>query len=306
MPELPEVETIRRDLVAKICHKKVVAVDVVRDKAVRGSAEPLPEAMTGNTIEAIERVGKLLMFHLRRPELYLLVHLKMTGQLIYAKGTKILAGGHSQTPLQTLLAIDPSKSLKAHRETLEWKLPDKHTQIIFHFNDGGVLYFNDMRRFGYARLVTPADKQAIEATYGIEPLTKRFTREALSGVLKRRSAVLKAILLRQDVIAGIGNIYADEICHLAKVLPWRKTDSLTDAEIRALFEASKKIIALAVKERGTTFNNYVDSDGRTGNFVRFLKVYERDGERCLTCKKDLIHKKKIAGRGTHFCPLCQK
>lgn len=287
MPELPEVETIRQDLRKKVLNTKMVQVVVLQGKAVRGSAQPLPKALVGKKIEDVERVGKLLMFRFDQGKHFLLVHLKMTGQLIYAKGKKIVAGGHSLTT------------------TTQWSLPDKHTQISIHFADGGTLYFNDMRRFGYARILSAVDKEAIVATYGIEPLTTQFTLENFSKVLTHRATVLKALLLRQDVIAGIGNIYADEICHKAHVLPWRKTNSVSTSEIKALYAATKKIIALAIKERGTTFNNYVDSEGKAGNFVRFLKVYERDGEKCLTCKKGLILKKTVAGRGTHYCVKCQ-
>ena len=112
--------------------------------------------------------------------------------------------------------------------------------------------------------------------------------------------------MNQAFIAGIGNIYADEICHRAGVLPNRNTGTLKPNEIKKLFQASEKVIKQAVKERGTTFNNYVDSDGKKGNFVRFLKVYERNKLTCLTCKVAIIQKKKVAGRGTHYCLTCQR
>ncbi len=297
MPELPEVETIRQDLRKKILNKKIVQVVVVREKSIRETKFALPEKLIGNKFEEIERVGKLIMFKLHKPALYLLVHLKMTGQLIYKNKNKITAGGHSLTPIDS--------GTKSHGE-VSWELPDKHTQIIIELEKDGTLYFNDMRRFGYARLVTPEQKELIVATYGIEPLTNNFTLKNLTELFKKKKTNLKALLLNQAFIAGIGNIYADEICHLAGVLPNRNTSSLKDEEIKKIFQATQEVIKQAVKERGTTFNNYVDSDGKKGNFVRFLKVYERDKKNCLTCKKAIIQKKKIAGRGTHYCSVCQR
>lgn len=294
MPELPEVETIRQDLRKKLLNKKIVQVVVVREKAIRETKFALPEKLIGNKVVEIERVGKLIMLKLQKPALYLLVHLKMTGQLIYKSKNNIVVGGHSLT-----------EGTKSHGE-VSWELPDKHTQIIIEFEKDGTLYFNDMRRFGYARLVTPEQKELIAATYGIEPLTKNFTLTNLTELLKKKKTNLKALLLNQAFIAGIGNIYADEICHMAGVLPDRNTATLKDVEIKKLFQATQKVIKLAVKERGTTFNSYVDSDGKKGNFVRFLKVYERSKMKCLTCKIAIIQKKKVAGRGTHYCLKCQR
>lgn len=286
MPELPEVETIRRDLEKKVLACRIIAVQVLREKAVRSSELSLEKHLPQTRFTAIERVGKLLMFKIENGS-YMLVHLKMTGQLIYVKNNNIIAGGHS------------FPALNSH-------LPDKHTQIIITFDDGGVLFFNDMRRFGYVRLVKPETKEKIAATYGIEPLAKNFTYREFARVLAKRKTVLKALLLNQAHIAGIGNIYADEICHLSGVLPDRKTQTLSEEEIKKLHKASQVIMRKAIKHRGTTFNNYVDSSGNKGNFVRFLKVYERAGERCITCKKTVISKKSVAGRGTHFCTTCQR
>ncbi|OGH68984.1 MAG: DNA-formamidopyrimidine glycosylase [Candidatus Magasanikbacteria bacterium RIFCSPHIGHO2_02_FULL_45_10] len=285
MPELPEVETIRQDLRQKILNTKIVQVKVLREKAVRSSTFSLPKNLTGKMFSEVERVGKLLM--LKVGERYLLIHLKMTGQLIYIKHNKIIAGGHSFPALNT-------------------QLPDKHTQIIITFKDGGILYFNDMRRFGYARLVTAAEKEKIAATYGIEPLTSSFTYQKFSEVLNQKKTILKALLLNQAYFAGIGNIYADEICHEARVLPNRRANTLTEAETKKFYNATKKILTKAVRYRGTTFNNYLDGEGKKGNFVSFLKVYNRDGLKCKICKKSLIHKKTLAGRGTHYCPVCQR
>lgn len=287
MPELPEVETIRQDLRKKVLGVTIRNVKVLKEKAVRGSDFSLVKYLVGKHFSEVERIGKLLMFKVAGDKHFLLVHLKMTGQLIYVKNKKIIAGGHSFPALNT-------------------HLPDKHTQIIFTFQDGGVLYFNDMRRFGYARLVDKETKEMVASTYGLEPLTPGFTHTKFAEVVQNKKTVLKALLLNQTYFAGIGNIYADEICHVAHILPNRNVKTLQQEEIKNLFLATKNIIKKAVQFRGTTFNNYVDSSGNKGNFVSFLKVYDRDGERCKTCKKGVIEKKTVAGRGTCFCSSCQK
>jgi formamidopyrimidine-DNA glycosylase len=210
----------------------------------------------------------------------------MTGQLIYRIGEKIFAGGHSMSMLQT-------------------ELPDKHTQFIIAFADGSRLYFNDLRRFGYVKIVDSLELERIKKTYGIEPLTKAFTLDAFTTVLKHKKTILKAFLLNQKYLAGVGNIYADEIAHNAHLKPTRNLSTLSAHDIAALYTSIQKILAKAVKHRGTTFNNYVDSDGNKGNFSTHLKVYEQAGEPCDHCRTNLIKKTRVAGRGTYWCSECQ-
>jgi formamidopyrimidine-DNA glycosylase len=218
---------------------------------------------------------------------YLLVHLKMTGQLIYRNKIRLLAGGHSQTAMDT-------------------NVPNKFTRVIFTFSDGGQLFFNDLRRFGYLKLVSYEEKEKIvKNNFGIEPLTSDYTLEAFEKLFRKRQTNVKALLLNQKLIAGIGNIYADEACFDAHILPFRKVNSLKPDEIRNLYHAIEHALKLSIKHRGTTFNNYVDSDGNTGSHINFLNVYGRDGEKCKRCKS-MILKKKHAGRGTHYCAKCQK
>ncbi len=289
MPELPEVETIRQDLRRKILHQKITGIIINSDKVAgdKPARQELSKFLPGKTFHEVDRVGKLLIIEIAESPLFLLVHLKMTGQLIYAHHDKIIAGGHSFTSINT-------------------KLPDKHTQVIITFQNGGKLFFNDLRRFGYFKLVDTTSKAKAVARFGIEPLTKNFTFEAFSLLFKKRKTLLKALLLNQQLIAGIGNIYADEICHAAKIHPTRRVNTLRQAEIKRLYQATQAIIKKAITFRGTTFNNYVDSSGNKGNFSRLLKVYEQDGKNCKTCKITIIKKIHAAGRGTHFCPKCQK
>ncbi len=287
MPELPEVETIRRDLATKLVRKKITDVVVRKDKIVRGSTEKFKKELVGKTFWKIDRRGKLLIFDITRTDTFLLVHLKMTGQLIYQARGKRVAGGHPWPALDV-------------------KLPDKHTHIIITFADKSKLYFNDLRQFGFMQLVDEKQKDLVIAKFGIEPLTKDFTKDNFSKIFKNRRAPLKAVLLNQNLIAGLGNIYADEICFAAGVRPTRRVDRLTKAEIDRLYGATEQVIRCAIKYRGTTFSNYVDARGESGNFVAKLMVYGRGGENCRKCNQFKIKKIKSAGRGTHYCPGCQK
>lgn len=289
MPELPEVETIRRDLEKKIAGQKIKDIAILATKSVHNKKADFLSALVGNNFKHIERRGKLLMFALNKTGkyAYLLAHLKMTGQLIYRNKKQILAGGHSQTAMDT-------------------NVPNKFTRVIFTFGDGGQLFFNDLRRFGYLKLVSKEEKEKIvKNNFGIEPLTPDYIFESFAELFQKRQTNIKAFLLNQKLISGIGNIYADEACFEAKVLPTRKVNSLTPQEIKKLFKCVEDILRMAIEHRGTTFNNYVDSDGRTGSHVDFLKVYGRDGEKCKKCKS-VILKMKFAGRGTHYCASCQK
>ncbi|MDP3899890.1 MAG: bifunctional DNA-formamidopyrimidine glycosylase/DNA-(apurinic or apyrimidinic site) lyase [bacterium] len=293
MPELPEVETIRQDLSEKIIGKKITGVTVTKPRLVKSGLNNFIQILTGNTFKKINRRGKLVYVELKKSDLVLLIHLKMTGQLIYQKGPRrqggvskiIAAGGHSF-------------------KSMEWDLPNKYSHIYFSFQDNSRLFFNDLRTFGYMKLVDEKELKQVLNKFGIEPLTPDFTLKNFAQALKHRKTNIKALLLNQQIIAGIGNIYADEICHYAGVLPSRRTPDLTIAEIKKLWQGSSLILKKAIKERGTTFNNYRDADGKKGNFIKFLKVFGRKGEACGKCGEK-IKKIRLAGRGTHFCEMCQ-
>jgi len=293
MPEMPEVETIRRDLSAALEHRTIQAVHIFSPKTVRPNAAFFKKALVGAKMAKIERRGKLLILALspsgtKKPLQYLLIHLKMTGQLIFRDKKTVLAGGHSASPVAS-----PD-------------LPSKHTRVILDFSGQGRLFFNDLRRFGYLKIVDQAELDAIlENSYGPEPLTPEFSMAALQNILKGKKTKIKALLLDQKKIAGLGNIYVDESLFAARIRPERLAGSLKPTEITKLYQAINQIIKLAIKHRGTTFNNYRDSEGRKGNFSRFLKVYGRKGEKCPVCGRALV-RIKVAGRGTHYCPHCQK
>jgi formamidopyrimidine-DNA glycosylase len=292
MPELPEVETIRRDLAALLVGRKVSAVQILSAKTAQPNAAFFIKHLSGRKLVGIERRGKLLIFRLNpvrlRPD-YLLIHLKMTGQLIYIDRKARVAGGHS-----------------LESNSVGGELPNKHTRAIIGFTGGGRLFFNDLRKFGYLKLVSrPELEKILDNNYGPEPLTKTFTADFLSSVLRGRKIKIKAALLDQKLIAGLGNIYVDESLYAARIKPQRLAGSLKPAETRKLWSEINRIIKKAIEYRGTTFSDYVDSRGRKGNFSRWLQVYGRKGGACPNCHKPLL-KTKVAGRGTHYCQYCQK
>lgn len=299
MPELPEVETIRNGLRRFVLNKEIKTF-IINDQKLGLSLAGLKK-LRGDSLIEVSRLGKMLIFSFKHSNLKLLVHLKMTGQLIFCLDNRIkrngkpvvsssilLAGGHSDKKLINISDSD----LKYIR-----------FQIIF--SDGYRLVLNDARRFAYVKLVNPVIFSIIQKRFGLEPLSNNFSfKNFLSLITSRPNKNIKAFLLNQSLIAGIGNIYADEILFATKINPQKKVGDLNLKQQKAMYDNIKRILRLAVKKRGTTFNTYVDAEGQSGGFVKLLKVYGRDGDKCYNCGK-IIKKTKIAGRGTRYCPKCQ-
>ncbi len=296
MPELPEVETIRQDLRKKIINKKIVDVWLSKKAIIKNNRGFFIRELKNKKFIEIGRIGKLLVFILPGKK-YLLTHLKMTGQLVwrkslpnppFKKGRKfqIVAGGHPEP------SVD--------------ELPNKFTRIIFKFADKSKLFFNDIRRFGYLQIVDEAELKKIKNKFGLEPLDKKFNFNYFKKTLANKNKPIKVALMDQDKIAGIGNIYASEICFEARVRPERKVKNLSVKELQALHKASSKVLKIAIKNRGTTFSDYVDAAGRGGYNISFLKVYDRAGKNCKRKDGGVIHKVNLGGRGSFYCPVCQK
>ena len=274
MPELPEVETIRRSLEEKIKGKTLVGVEVFLEKMFKGTASEDPEAgINGRKINSIERRGKYLIIHLTGG-MAMVIHLRMTGQLMYC------------TPEQE----------KA-----------KHTHVIFQLNDKCELRFADQRQFGKVQLIPEKELDTISGlkTLGVEPLSTKFTREWFKKGLRNRRTKVKPLLLDQTFVAGIGNIYADEALFRAKVNPERVAATLSHREVSNLFIAIRDVLEEGIDNKGTSIKDYVDGEGHQGNNQNNLKVYGRNGEPCIKCGKP-VEKKVIGGRSSHFCPKCQK
>jgi len=277
MPELPEVETIRRQLYEKILNKKIKNVEILEAKMLQGiSAKNFKKIISGKKIKNIFRRGKLLVFELSC-NYYLVIHLKLTGQLIFQ-----------------------SKKEKDKKK--------KYTYFIYTFSDGDKLLHNDLRKFGYVRLLKKEEVEKFleEKKYGIEPLSKEFTLSKFKEILsKKPKSKIKPLLMNQSFIAGIGNIYSQESCWCAKILPIRNVKTLKNEEIKNLYNCLIKILKEAITYRGASVDAYVDIHGKKGNFVPKLKVYGREGEKCYRCGAK-IKKITLAGRSTYYCPKCQK
>lgn len=290
MPELPEVETIKRGLVELIIGKKIKTIAVLDSpKSLRASKNDLDAFVINHKIFNINRRGKALIIALDSDYVFL-VHLRMTGQLVYREKDFNFGAGH------------PNDSLIGN-------LPDKTTRIIIEFTDDSKLFFNDQRKFGYFKLM-PKDEVENDSfikKLGPEPLgvNKSITEQFIKRIRKRNNSAVKAAILDQSVIAGIGNIYADEALFLAKVHPASKVKDLTDDELALILESAIKVMKLSIKLGGSTDKNYIDAKGNRGTYLNFANVFRREGKPCKNHPDVLIEKIRIAGRGTHICPAEQ-
>lgn len=287
MPELPEVETVRLQLRHKVVGKTIDSVEVFHQKTIVYDPR-FKRTLTGKTIGAIDRIGKLLIISFKNePDIFLLAHLKMTGQFFYVDRTGgVVGGGHSMTAADRIL-------------------PNKHTRVAFHFTNGAALFFNDMRLFGYNKLATAKDVEKARAGFGPEPIDEQFDTEWFAKRVRERKTSIKAVLLDQKFIAGLGNIYVDEALWRAKVNPSRPANLLTKKEAVAIAKHAKEVLHESIKAGGTTFQHFLDADGNEGNFTNHLQVFGKQKTPCPRCGT-IIEKTKVAGRGTHFCPNCQK
>ena len=298
MPELPEVETIRRGLAEVLPGKRIRRFTLKLPKLFSATAPATRSGLSGATVLRVERRGKALLIGLSSG-CTLVIHLKMTGQLIYREappqrgsmGRIVLAGGHP------IPAIGPERM----------RLPGKVTHATIVFADGSRLFYNDLRQFGYLKLL-PTDRVAtlpFLETLGPEPLARTFTLERFAALLKRRSsAKLKPLLLDQTAIAGLGNIYVDEALNLARLHPLRTAGSLTKPQRAALHAAIRQVLRDSLRAGGTSDNTYVTIRGERGDYLRRARVYHRTGEPCRRCGSR-IRRIVVVGRGTHVCPRCQ-
>jgi formamidopyrimidine-DNA glycosylase len=289
MPELPEVETIRRGLELGITSQTISAVEVMWEKSFPVPADLMSSIVVGAKIQRLDRRAKVLIIHLDN-EYSLMIHLKMTGQMVLQKSDgERFAGGH------------PTESMRQ-------PLPDKSTKVIFGFESGDTLFFNDFRKFGWIKLVLtdeiPLDP--LVARLGPEPMSSDFTVAGFQTQLNRhKRAPIKPTILDQSTVSGVGNIYADESLHLAKIHPERLSGELSPSEVKRLYLAIREIIGLGIEYGGTSFTSYVNALGGKGDYLDHARAFRREGAPCLVCGTEIV-KIKVAGRGTHFCPKCQK
>ncbi len=288
MPELPEVETIKRGLEKNIIGKQIADFYCDWSKMINYPLKDYKTKIKGLKIQAIKRRAKMLILNLNQGW-NILIHLKMTGQLVYGSKTKCLVGGHP---------------IKEGYDCL----PNKFTHAIFTFADQSHLYFNDVRKFGWLRLFADLelDQELASLNLGPEPLSKDFSFEYFKNKLKQKTnSKIKQFLMEPKNVVGIGNIYSDEVCFYAQVKPTRLVKTLKPEEIKLLYKGIKGILKDSIKLQGTTFSNYRNAEGEAGKFMKKLKVYGRAGEKCKICNTK-IKKIKIGGRTSSFCPKCQK
>lgn len=286
MPELPEVETVRRGLSDLIVGKTVAKVGHDNPKSFPNASEDVKKFLINAQITDIRRRAKVLIINLSS-DYSLLVHLKMTGQLVFVGDVRFGAG-------------HPSDSLVD-------ALPDKSTRVTVEFTDGTKLFFNDQRKFGWIRLMPTLEIPNIDfmKKVGPEPLEADFTAAQFADRFKRRARTnIKAALLDQSVVAGIGNIYADESLWAAKIHPQRLVSSITKKEFEKLYTAVREIMNMAIEKGGSSNHTYVDAEGKKGSYMDFANVFRREGRECPRCGTP-IEKLRVAGRGTHICPHCQ-
>lgn len=288
MPELPEVETVRRGLAELLPKHTITGVTTSYDKSFPNAPADVDNFLIGAKVTDVKRRAKVLMIELNT-DYTLLIHLKMTGQLVYrADDGERFGAGH------------PNHSLIGD-------LPDKSTRASLQL-DGAQLFFNDQRRFGWMRLMPTVEVPNIDffKKVGPEPLAADFLPKDFRERLKRRAnTTIKAAILDQTVIAGIGNIYADEGLWAAKIHPATKVKDVPTTKLNNLYQALRDVLELSIEKGGSSDKNYVDARGARGSYLTFANVFRREGKACPRCGHEII-KSRVAGRGTHTCPHCQK
>ena len=272
MPELPEVETVRKALLLKLKNKKIKSIDILHNNVFENQdIEKIKKEISGQTINDILRRGKWLKFVL--DDYYLLSHLRMEGKYLY--------------------------------RDLDSKV-EKHQLVLFNINDEYSLRYKDTRKFGKMYLIKKdnIDKSPL-SKLGLEPWDNNLNTDYLLSKYKNKSLPIKTVLLDQSIIVGIGNIYADEILFLSKLNPHIKAKDLKSKDCLNIIDNTKKVLDKAIKEGGTTIRSYTSEEGVTGLFQNSLNVHKKENEPCVICKTTII-REKIGGRSTYYCPKCQK
>lgn len=273
MPELPEVETVRRGLTQLVQGASIKSIDVLYPKMINVDTKSFQDALTNQTIDRIDRRGKYLLFRFNN-DMTLVSHLRMEGKYdVEPDGTE----------------------------------PSKHTHVIFHLDDNRELRYKDSRKFGRMYLIKNGEEKTLSGlgTIGPEPTEDDLTFNYMKQVMNKSRGKIKPFLLNQSNIAGLGNIYCDEVLWMSKIHPETITNTISDDKIETLRQNIIKEIKMAIKGHGTTVHSYSNAYGEAGQFQNHLHVYGKQGEPCERCGV-LFKKIKVAQRGTTYCPNCQK
>lgn len=286
MPELPEVETIVRGLQKSVVNRKIKSIEVLVNKLFIGNKNTIIDSKIVNVI----RLGKTIVIQFENNYL-LQIHLKMTGQLIFIENCKLsrrfnfVGGGHPDKKYNQLP-------------------PHKYTHIIINFYDDSTLYYNDLRKFGWMKIILDSRIKNLESKLGIDALSKKLSPKYFANKIKNKKTTIKQALLDQTIIAGIGNIYSDEILFCAKILPGKKVSQLNSNEIIRIVKYIPIILNKSIKFGGTSKSDYLKIDGTRGDYLNHAFAYGREGKPCRVCKSKII-RIKIGQRSSHFCPKCQ-
>lgn len=282
MPELPEVETIRTRFAELLPGRSFTNIQVHTPKSFIGDFA----AIEHQVIQQVNRRAKILDFQLSN-QLHLITHLKMTGQLIYVSPHGRIGGGHP---------------------TADWihSLPSQHTRIEYTLDNGTHLYFNDQRLFGWMKIITSDEWHQLDQKLGPDVIDPSLTAASLFSALQRRTIPIKQAIMNNDIMSGVGNIYACDALNVAQISPFRPAKSLSFEEVERLLLACRSVIVQGIELGGTTTDGkYVNVDGFAGGYQKVVRAYGRKGEACFNCG-GTIEKVAIGGRGTYYCPVCQR
>jgi len=316
MPELPEVETVRRGLHDLIIGHRVKSVSSDTEKSFPNAQSAVKSFLVGAKITDVRRRAKVLLIDLST-NYTLVIHLKMTGQLVYLKNNQTedrrpkIEEKNPQSPVSSPRSSESETRFGAGHpnDSLVGNLPDRSTRVTFELDKGAKLFFNDQRKFGWARLYPTVEVPNIDfmKKLGPEPLDDSFQFTVFrSRLMKRPNSMIKAVLLDQTVIAGVGNIYADESLWAAKIHPATRVVDIPKSKINNLYSELREVLLLSIEKGGSTDKNYVNAEGKKGSYISFARVFRKEGTPCQRHPDTLIEKIRVAGRGTHICPKCQK
>lgn len=326
MPELPEVETIRLGLQRLLPGRIIASVTSDWHKSFPNAQADVDAFLLGASVVAIRRRAKVLLVDLST-HYTLVIHLKMTGQLVFVAkphqqgtgvgkwevGQRIESNNiYQDGPLPiTHYPIPPADGRfgAGHpNDSLTGALPDKSTRVTLTYTDGSKLFFNDQRKFGWMRLMPTVEVSNIDfmRKLGPEPLEADFTDTLfVQRLLRRPKSNIKAVLLDQTVLAGVGNIYADESLFAAKIHPASIVSAIPVSQLKLLHKELIAVLRLSIEKGGSTDKNYVNAEGKKGSYIDFAKVFRRNGQPCTVCGREIV-KLRVAGRGTHVCERCQR
>lgn len=282
MPELPEVESIKLQLEKYLVGHKIEEVEVKNAKIFTGN----PKDLVGAKIKGVRRFAKVLSIDLSNGD-SLVIHIKLTGQLIY-RGPKL-------------------KSPQGLSKKIIGGVPGKHTHVIFKLDQEGILYYNDLRRFGWIKVfkTKAVETSGFIGKLGPEPF-KDLNLEKFKTILSKSSRPVKILLMDQEKIGGVGNIYANDALWLAKINPKGLSNELNDEEVKRLYEAVLEVLKRGLKWGGASELMFVTPDGQEGEYQKHTLAYGKEGEACERCKRAKFTKFFLGGRGTYFCPVCQR